>query len=97
MKSIPLNQMKKGDWSLNLEDEFYAEQHGEMMAASVEAVLMTKEGHYVNIITPGSLGSPEEGFLSELAGCLADKTVHVEKLLYVGECGCGGFVTRVYR
>ncbi|MNC68581.1 hypothetical protein D3C75_1191920 [compost metagenome] len=51
----------------------------------------------MNIITPGDMGNPEEWFISRLEGLLAEKGLPVEKVVYVGACGCGGYITRVYR
>ncbi len=97
MKEIPLNTMHKGDWSLNLEEEYGPGEEAEMLESSLEAVTQTRQEHYVNIITPGDMGSPAEWFISRLEGLLAEKELPVEKVLYVGECGCGGYITRVYR
>lgn len=97
MKEIPVNAMRKGDWSLNLEEEYGPGEEAEMVASAVEAVSQTKRDHYVNIITPGDMGNPEEWFIPRLERALSEKGLPVEKLLYVGECGCGGYITRIYR
>lgn len=97
MKEIPLNAMHKGDWSLNLEEEYGPGEEAEMLHSSIEAVTQTRPEHYVNIITPGEMGHPVEWFITRLERALAERELSVERVVYVGECGCGGYITRVYR
>lgn len=97
MKIIPLNEMKKGDWSLNVEDESYVENREEILNASIDALLRTKPNHFVNIITPGGLGHPEEWFIPSLRSRLTELNIPVEGIQYIDECGCGGHVTRIFR
>lgn len=89
--------LKRKDWSLNLEDEEYAEQPEMLLEAAVEAVAETGEGCYVNLVTPGLLGNPEEWLIARLTDRLTEEKVLFSRIIYVDECGCGGYVTRVVR
>jgi len=89
--------LKTNDWSLDLEDEFYLEHWEDLLEDSAKAIRDTAEGCYVNLVTHGELGHPEERFIPELKKRLAELGVPVKNIVYVDECGCGGHVTRVYR
>ncbi|WP_438448686.1 CGCGG family putative rSAM-modified RiPP protein [Gorillibacterium sp. sgz5001074] len=90
-------EIRTRDWSLNLEDEAYADNQEELLAASVEGIRGTDAGCYVNLVTPGGAGHPEEGFIPALERRLREDGIDVAEIRYIGECGCGGFVTRVFR
>jgi len=92
-----LGLLKEHDWSLNLEDEYFAEHPEDMATAAARAVEETAPGHYVNLVTPGELGHPETSFIPELVRKLKEARIRVKEVRYVDECGCGGHVTRVYR
>ncbi|OUM99859.1 MAG: hypothetical protein BAA02_12840 [Paenibacillaceae bacterium ZCTH02-B3] len=89
--------LKEHDWSLNLEDEYFAEHPEDLVAAAVHAVEETAPGYYVNLVTPGSIGHPETDFIPGLKDKLRECRIRVREIRYVDECGCGGHVTRVYR
>lgn len=53
--------LKEGDWSLNLEDPYDETHPEELLAESLDAIQRTKEGHYVNLVTPEACGDPRDG------------------------------------
>lgn len=83
-------RMKKGSWSLDLEDEEYARDKSKLLQDAVEAVAITMPGKHVNLVTPASHGEPRY-LIQELIRLYGDKI----KAEYVDQCGCGGHVTRV--
>jgi hypothetical protein len=92
-----IQTMKTKDWSLNLEDIYYEQNPLELLQSAIDAVQNTAPGCYVNLVTPGSLGSPEQGFMPDLLRRLQKENIMVKDIQYIDECGCGGYVTRVYR
>lgn len=90
-------ELKTNDWSVNLEDEEYANDPDWMLEQALVAILRTAPGHAVNLVTPGSAGHPEQWFIGELQQQLTKRGVAVIHIRFVDECGCGGYVTRVYR
>jgi putative CGCGG family rSAM target protein len=89
--------LKPKDWSLNLEDPHYEEHVDEIFTDSIAAIKQTAEGCYVNLVTPGKCGDPNEWLIAQLADQLKREGVPVKEIRYIDECGCGGFVTRVFR
>lgn len=89
--------MKKIDWSLSLEDAYYEENPAAILDESVNAVRETMTGRYVNLVTPGTYGDPREAFIAELEQRCKQEGVDFTEIRYIDECGCGGFVTRVYK
>lgn len=85
------------DWSINLEEPYYAEHPDALLQAALEAVNSTSPGCYVNLVTPEELGHPEDSFNGRLKSALATQDISVKEIRYIDECGCGGHVTRVYR
>jgi len=88
---------KTNDWSMNLEDTYYEENPAELLQSAVEAVQTTAPGYYVNLVTPGSFGMPEESLIPKLIHRFQEENIPVKDIHYISECGCGGHVTRVYR
>lgn len=88
------NNLQKGDWSLDLEHGYGLDDIEEMIEESIRAIERTPKGNYVNIVTPGECGDPQDWLIPALM-----KTIEkdVDRIRYVDECGCGGHVTRVYR
>lgn len=89
--------VRNKDWSINLEDEYYSDHPEELWKASVDAVRQTGRGCYVNLVTPGMLGHPEEWYLEPLRIRLEGEGISYSTIQYISECGCGGYVTRVTR
>lgn len=88
--------LKEGDWSLNLEDPYYENRLEEVFTESLEAIQRTKAGHYVNLVTHGACGDPRDWLIPELPERLQQAGLSVREIRYIDECGCGGFVTRVF-
>ncbi|MGC5324303.1 CGCGG family rSAM-modified RiPP protein [Brevibacillus sp. SYSU BS000544] len=88
---------KANDWSLNLEDEYYVDHVEELVADAVKGVDETEKGFYVNLVTPAGCGDPASWLIPRLELILPAMEIGFERIEYVDQCGCGGFVTRVYR
>ncbi len=97
MMKMELPLMKETDWSLNLEDESFADNPQELIAEAVKAVEKTGKGYYVNLVTPAGTGHPELGLLGDIKDAIDRAGISYLDIVYVDECGCGGFVSRVYR
>lgn len=85
------------DWSLNLEDAYYAEHPEKMLAEAVQAVMETAAGCLVNLVTPEAAGDPREGFIMRLEAALKANGAGCRQIVYKSQCGCGGHVTAVFR
>lgn len=92
-----VNILRDKDWSLNLEDPYYEEHSDEMLLECVDAVHQTKPGCYVNIVTPEKCGDPRKWLVSQLSIQLKEKEISNRDIQYIDQCGCGGYVIRVYR
>ncbi|MFZ5823513.1 MAG: CGCGG family rSAM-modified RiPP protein [Bacillota bacterium] len=85
-------------WSANFEQEPYLDRADLVLEDSICAIAAThpvdeRHATFVNLVTPGELGDPSRYLVPALVERLGG-TVRVEE---VGECGCGGFVVRVWR
>lgn len=89
--------MKTGNWSLNLEDDYYGLNPDELVKESIEAVKGTASGFYVNIVTPSNAGDPNDWIIERITKQLALEKTEYEAIQYIDECGCGGYVTRVFK
>lgn len=94
---IPMVKVKEINWSLNLEDEAFADKPEELIEEAVRAVGMTAVGYYVNLVTPAEAGHPELGLLDSIQAAIEATGIAYTNIAYLDECGCGGFVSRVYR
>jgi len=94
-RELPI--IREKNWSLNLEDSYYEEHIDEIVPESVKAVVQTKPGCYVNIVTPEEYGDPRDSLIPQLSSQLMKKEIPVKEIRYIDQCGCGGYVTRVYR
>lgn len=98
MREITISPLPRElDWSINLEDDQYAGNTEQLIADAVKAVSITAPGRYVNLVTHQAAGHPQEGLISKLEAALNNAGLAETKLVYINECGCGGFVTRAYR
>lgn len=79
-------------WSANLERPHHAEDAGLVVAQAVEAIDHTASGNHVNLVTHAEHGHPSEYLYDALEGQVGDAVTWE----YIGQCGCGGHVTRVY-
>jgi putative CGCGG family rSAM target protein len=91
--STDAEEIHENSWSANLEGPEHAANPDLVVEQAVEAVERTADGYHVNLVTHGDLGHPEEYLFAALAEAFEDRTLCWE---YVEQCGCGGYVTRVY-
>lgn len=78
-------------WSANLEQPEHADNRELVVAQAIEAVRHTATGNHVNLVTHSQQGHPED----YLFDALTDAVDGIE-VTYVQQCGCGGYVTRVF-
>lgn len=82
-----------GNWSANLETEEYAADRGLILQDAVEAILETTPGHFVNLAVSEAHGNPD----SYLIPYLQDRFGSAVRIQFIDQCGCGGYVYRVFR
>jgi hypothetical protein len=85
-------------WSANFEQEPYLDRADLVLEDSLHAIAATHlvDGShctFVNLVTPGELGDPGAYLVPALRERLGD-SIRLEE---IGECGCGGFVVRIWR
>ncbi|MDQ0258026.1 putative CGCGG family rSAM target protein [Evansella vedderi] len=80
-------------WSASLEHGEYAEDRELVIQHGIEAVEETVTGTYVNLVTPDNFGNPED----YLKSILEERFGESITAKYVSQCGCGGYVLRVYK
>ncbi|MDF0726385.1 CGCGG family rSAM-modified RiPP protein [Cytobacillus sp. S13-E01] len=81
------------DWSIDLEHGEYKENVALILEDAISAVKQTGSGYFVNLVTPSKFGKPEE-YLTSLLQQEFGETI---ALKYINECGCGGYVLRVWK
>jgi hypothetical protein len=94
----PPGHLIEKSWSANFEQEPYLDRADLILADSLLAIAATHpvDDHhstFVNLVTPGELGDPAAYLVPALQERLGD-SIELEE---VGECGCGGFVVRIWR
>ncbi len=85
--------MKEKNWSISFETEDYENNRERLIQEAIDAVRNTAPGYFVNVVTPASLGHPDD-FLAkalqkQFGSAIASK--------FIGECSCGGYVLRVWK
>ena len=85
-------------WSANFEQEPYLDRADLILEDSLYAIAAThpidkSHSTFVNLVTPGELGDPAAYLVPVLMERLGD-SIRLEE---IGECGCGGFVVRIWR
>ncbi|WP_338738719.1 CGCGG family rSAM-modified RiPP protein [Haloplanus salilacus] len=78
-------------WSANLEGPDHAEDRSLVVEEALDAVGATATGTHVNLVTHADHGHPKD-YLYPILNEEFDATVE-----YIDQCGCGGYVSRVYR
>lgn len=96
-REIPLSERKLKDWSINLEDDYYADKPDELVQDAVHAIALTEPGRFVNLVTHQAAGHPEQGLMDKVRAALSEAGLSDVRLSYIDQCGCGGFVTRAFR
>jgi len=81
------------NWSMDLEHGVYAENVDFVIEDAIKAVEETDVGYYVNLVTPGNFSHPEE-FLTEALETIFQDTITMK---FIDQCGCGGYVLRVWK
>lgn len=81
------------DWTKDLEHDEYEMDIDLIINDALEAVEDTKIGCFVNLVTSATFGNPTD-YLQPLIEQLFPDRV---KIKYIDQCGCGGYVLRVWR
>jgi putative CGCGG family rSAM target protein len=84
--------MKK-DRSVSLEHDEYENNAELVVKDAIDAVAETESGYYVNLVTPSNLGNPDD-YLTEALQRLFSNSI---KTQFIDQCGCGGYVLRVWK
>lgn len=84
--------MKRKSWSSALEHGDYAENKDLVIKDAIDSVAETASGYHVNLVTPSSFGDPDL-YLTEI---LKETFGDLIKVEMIAQCGCGGFVLRVW-
>ena len=87
------DQLVKTNWSIALEHEEYDENRELVIQDALQAVERTASGYSVNLVTPAVWGNPEQ----YLTPVLKEKFGQQFTVKFVDQCGCGGYVLRVYK
>ena len=81
------------NWSINLETDEYIENRDLIVQDSITAILETEVGCFVNLAAAENHGNPDDYLVPALeerfGGCI--------QIQFVDQCGCGGYVYRVFR
>ncbi|WP_144554785.1 CGCGG family rSAM-modified RiPP protein [Bacillus sp. X1(2014)] len=81
------------DWTKGLEHDEYEHDIDLIITDALQAVEETEKGCYVNLVTSAVFGDPVV-YLQPLLEELYDNRV---KIKYIDQCGCGGYVLRVWK
>lgn len=81
------------NWSASLEHEDYENDVEIVINEAIEAVQQTAKGFYVNIVTPSTFGNPNE-YLTEILAMNFGNEIYTK---FIDQCGCGGYVLRVWK
>ncbi|MGG3466837.1 CGCGG family rSAM-modified RiPP protein [Neobacillus pocheonensis] len=81
------------NWSIAFEHDEYENNLELVIKDAIEAVKKTTIGFYVNVVTPANFGNPDDYLTKELISIFGDEI----KLKFIDQCGCGGYVLRVWK
>ncbi len=84
--------MKK-DWSIDLEHGDYEHNIFLVIEDGLRAIEETEHGCYVNLVTPPNFGNPSH-YLAEAINRKYESSVSYQ---FIDQCGCGGYVFRVWK
>lgn len=82
-----------GNWSVNLETEQYVEDRNLIFKDSIESILKTKPGYFVNLVVAENHGNPDDYLVPALKEHFGERI----QIRFIDQCGCGGYVYRVTR
>jgi putative CGCGG family rSAM target protein len=81
------------DWTKDLEHDEYEEDIDLILKDALQAVEDTKEGCFVNLVTSEAFGNPVDYLQPLLEKMYTNKV----KIKFIDQCGCGGYVLRVWK
>jgi putative CGCGG family rSAM target protein len=81
------------DWTKDLEHDEYEHDIDLILKDALEAVEVTQPGIFVNLVTAKNFGNPVE-YLQPLLEDVFKETVSIK---FIDQCGCGGYVLRVWK
>ncbi|MBS4214485.1 MULTISPECIES: CGCGG family putative rSAM-modified RiPP protein [Neobacillus] len=81
------------NWSISLEHEDYEHDKELVIVDAIDAVQQTAKGYYVNVVTPAVFGNPDEYLTKELFSKFGAEI----DVMFIDQCGCGGYVFRVWK
>lgn len=81
------------NWSMDLEHYEYENNVELIIEDGIKAVEDTEPGYYVNLVTSGRFGNPSVYFVPVLTEIFGQAI----QMKYIDQCGCGGYVLRVWR
>lgn len=90
------DQIHETSWSANLEGPEHADDRDLVLAEAIDAVDRTARGCHVNLVTHATHGHPSDYLFRVLHERFGPKDGIEIDVEYVDQCGCGGYVTRVY-
>ncbi|HYK75122.1 MAG TPA: CGCGG family rSAM-modified RiPP protein [Pseudoneobacillus sp.] len=81
------------DWTKDLEHDEYEHDIDLIITDAIEAVKRTERGFYVNLVTSHHFGNPIH-YLHPLLEVLFKDSISIK---FISQCGCGGYVLRVWK
>nr|WP_313771743.1 CGCGG family rSAM-modified RiPP protein [Neobacillus niacini] len=81
------------NWSISLEHEEYTLDIELVISDAIDAVDKTEKGYYVNVVTPAALGNPDDYLTEALVNYFGGRIT----IKFIDQCGCGGYVLRVWK
>lgn len=81
------------NWSISLEHEEYTLDIELVFSDAIDAVEKTENGNYVNVVTPAAFGNPDDYLTEALVNYFGSRIT----TKFIDQCGCGGYVQRVWK
>lgn len=81
------------DWTKDLEHDEYQFDIDLIINDALQAVEDTNKGKFVNLVTASQFGNPADYLKPLIEGLYPGKV----KIKYIDQCGCGGYVLRVWK
>jgi len=86
-----LTEDHPASWSANLEAERYADDRETLVEHALAAIEKTADDAHVNLVTHAAHGDPDEYLREPIAERFPEASAEL-----VDQCGCGGYVYRVW-